>query len=215
MRSNPWHGFSISSTSWDISTVCVSRVSEIGLVQGEPVAKNFENSQKFNEITVYSRRAGCALRVNLRRTLNGQWANHNRTMGEPWLRPMLACSSLCANMHRTHGESRVCSVAELSCQSSLTLANQMPAWNERIMYPGSIITVVNIIMFLYNVVGGSSGGSRNSRRGEGAHAKLFAFVQLRKFLKFRLKIVWFGAYKYSLQQFFRHESIDVYALRFE
>ena len=100
-------------------TVCVSRVSEIGLGQGEPVAKNFKDSEKFNEITVYSRRAACALRTNRRRTLNGQWADHNRTVGEPWRRPMLAFGSLSAHKHRTHGESRGCSVAEQSCQSSL------------------------------------------------------------------------------------------------
>ena len=94
-------------------------MSEIGLGQGEPVAKNFKDSEKFNEITVYSRRAACALRIHRRRTLNGQWADHNRTVGEPWRRPMLAFGSLSAHKHRTHGESRVCSVAEQSCQSSL------------------------------------------------------------------------------------------------
>ena len=102
-----------------IHTVCVSRVSEIGLGQGEPVAKNFKDSEKFNEITVNLRRAACALRINRRRTLNGQWADPNRTVGEPWRPPMLAFGSLSAHKQRTHGESRVCSVAEQSCQSSL------------------------------------------------------------------------------------------------
>ena len=85
-----------------------SRMSEIGLAPGSPVAWTLEDSEKFNEIRAYSRRAGCLLRINRRRTSIEQWADHNRTMGKPWLRPMLAFAALSVNKHRTHGESGVC-----------------------------------------------------------------------------------------------------------
>ena len=62
-----------------------------------------------NEIRAYSRRAGCALRINRRRTLNGQWADLNWNIGKPWLRPMLTLAALRVNKYRTLGESRVCS----------------------------------------------------------------------------------------------------------
>ena len=89
-------------------TVRRDRMSEIGFTPDESVAWSLNDSEKFNEIRAHLRRAGCVLRINRRRTLNGQWADHNRTMGEPWMRPMLAFAALSVNKHRTHGESRVC-----------------------------------------------------------------------------------------------------------
>ena len=58
----------------------------------------------------------------------------------------------------------------------------------------------------------SEGGARPKlvatvRRGDGFGKGAVPPSQLRKFLKFRFKIVRFGAYKYSRQLFFRHDSI--------
>ena len=72
-----------SSSATGYATVRLSQMSESVFAMGEHVAKSLKDSEKFNEITVYSQRAVCALRTNRRRTMNGQWANHNRTVGEP------------------------------------------------------------------------------------------------------------------------------------
>ena len=106
-------------------SVPVSPLSEIGLAPGSPVAWNLKDSEKFNEISVYLRRACCVLRINRRQTLNGQWADHNRTMGEPWLRPMLAFVALSVNKHRTHGESRVCYTYTLKWPSTVQTTNRL------------------------------------------------------------------------------------------
>ena len=95
-------------------------MSEIGLATGLSKDWNLNDSEKLNEIRAYSRRAGCALRINGRRILNGQWADHNWTMGEAWLRPVLTIAALSMNkQQRAHGESRVCSQRSLKWPSTV------------------------------------------------------------------------------------------------
>ena len=64
------------------------------MITHDIVAWSLNDSEKFYEMSAHSRRAGCVLIISPKRTSDWQWGDHNWTVGELWMRPMLTFAVL-------------------------------------------------------------------------------------------------------------------------